>query len=135
MEAATTAERALSVPPKLKAKASNSIFAFPGNGRTSAARRYRDLIVGWLNEIGVTEAKLSDGAKLQLRTCAMLAVQLEQDQARALNGAEIDPLQIVRQANLLNRMLWALNLTPRKRQDLGPTDPLDYADAIKAGAK
>jgi hypothetical protein len=135
MEAATTAERAVSVPPKLKAKATNSIFAFPGNGRTSAARRYRDLVVGWLGELGVTEDKLSDGAKLQLRTCAMLAVQLEQDQARALKGEEIDPLQIVRQANLINRLLWTLGLVPRKRADLGPTDPLHYAEQIRTGAK
>jgi hypothetical protein len=75
MDHARTPERAATdAPPKLKAKVSNSIFAFPGNGRTAAAKRYRDLVAGMLEDMAAAEQDLADSEKLQLRNTALLAV-------------------------------------------------------------
>jgi hypothetical protein len=122
MEAVVMAERI--APPKLRAKASNSLFAFPGRGTSSSARRYRDLVVGLLKDMGVAEGELTESLKLQIRNTALLAVQIELTQAEAMSGKPVDLLALVRQQNSLARQLWQLGLGRRRRQGLG--NPLDY---------
>jgi hypothetical protein len=135
MDHVSTTERAAKdAPPKLKAKASNSIFSFPGNGRSAGARRFRDLLVGMLRDLGLTESQLADSLKMQLRSAALTAVQIEGLQARAMKGEAIDVWSLVRQQNLLNRMLWQIGLGRRRRTTLTPEAPLDYAARQKEQA-
>jgi hypothetical protein len=61
--------------PVAKAKTSNSIYLLPGvDGRSAIARRFRDLIRGWLDELALTERDLTNTQRLQLRHTALLAV-------------------------------------------------------------
>lgn len=131
MDCASHVERARTDARKLKAKASNSIFAFPGNGRTAAARRYRDLVAGMLKDLAVAEQDLGDSAKLQLRNTALLAVTIEQAQADAMRGKPVDMIWLLRAHGVLGRKLWALGLGKRRRKTLTPEDALDVAQRLQ----
>ena len=127
MEHALTGDSAsYDASPKLKAKASNSIFAFPGSGRSAAARRYRDVVGGLLKDLALAERDLSNALALQIRNAAMLVVQIEQGQAEAARGKPVDMLALIRMQNSLARALWALGLGRRRRQDLGQPDLKSY---------
>jgi hypothetical protein len=121
--------------PAARAKISNDLFTLPGHdGRSATARRYRDVVRGMLLDLNVDQDDLSSTAKMQVRTAASLAVQIEQSQTQALNGKDVDLFHLVRMQNSLARTLWMLGIGKRKRPDLGQ-NPLDYAEAFKAGAK
>ncbi len=110
----------------LRARATNSIFAFPGNGRTAEARRFKDVLGGLLRDLGKSEADLSDTMKVQLRNTALLTVQVEQLHERVMAGEPADVIDLlVRQQGLLNRMHWMLGLSRRKRNTLTPEDAAD----------
>jgi hypothetical protein len=115
-------------PYTLKAKSSNNWLALEGvDNRTVFARRFRDLVEGMSRDLGIAEIDLGDSLKLQIRNAALLGVQFEQAQARALRGEPVEMLAIIRMQNSLARALWALGLGKRRRKTLTPEDPLDYA--------
>jgi hypothetical protein len=59
------------------AKTSNSIFLLPCvDGHSPTARRFRDLIRGWLDDLGLAERDLTNTQRLQLKHAALLAVRL-----------------------------------------------------------
>jgi hypothetical protein len=130
MDATVMVERAPTAP-KLKAKASNSIFAFPGRGTSTPARRFRDLVAGMLADLGVAEGDLAESTKLQIRNAALTAVQVELAQAEAMSGKAVDTLALIRMQNTLARALWMLGLSKRRRSTLEPGDPISYAKTFR----
>jgi hypothetical protein len=124
--------------PAARAKVSNNLYALPGfDGRSSIARRYRDVVRGLLADLGIGERELSEASKLQLRMAGLLQVRVERLQQRALSGEASFDLEfnLTRAQNGLARALRSLGLGHRrKRQTLSPEDPLTYAARLKAGA-
>jgi hypothetical protein len=78
------------------------------------ARVDKDAVRGMLRDLGVEQHKLTDTTKLQIRTAASLAVQVEQAQARALKGERVDLFHFVRMQNSLSRTLWAARGLPQE---------------------
>jgi hypothetical protein len=101
--------------PAARAKISNDLYRLDGfDGRSSVARRYRDVVRGLLADMGADEDQLTATAKVQVRTPGLLAIQVERLQHRALSGETIDGLDLTRKQNTLNRLLWALGIGRRK---------------------
>jgi hypothetical protein len=118
--------------PAASAKISNDLFTLPGHdGRSATARRYRDVVRGMLRDLGRDQHELPNAAKLQVRIAASTAVQIEHAQAHALHGQPVDQFNLIRMQNTLSRMLWALGLGKRRRQDLGQPDLAGYLAADK----
>jgi hypothetical protein len=125
------------IPAKHKTRAGNNWLKIDGvDSRTAFARRFRDVAVGLLRDLGITEAQLSDTQKIQVRNAALLTAEIEQMHAKILkgDGSPFEIEMLIRQQGLLNRLHWGLGLAPRKRQDIGP-NPLAYAEQFKVGAK
>jgi hypothetical protein len=111
-------------------KPRSSFISYPGNGNTPAARRFRDLLKGFVSDMGLTEKELTPTQKMQLRHAALIAVQIETLQAKLANGEHLGSKptrnQIALQ-NSLDRKLWCLGIGKRRRQDF-EVDALDYAE-------
>jgi hypothetical protein len=123
-----------------RSKLSNNLFHLPGfHGKSEVGRRYRDLVRGFLADMGLDEAAdLADTLKLQIRNTAMLALNAERLQARAAQGEAVDLLALIRMQNSLARALnnmWALSVGKRKGQTFTPDDALDYAKSHKGGRR
>jgi hypothetical protein len=122
--------------PSARAKISNDLFALPGHdGRSALARRYRDLVRGILDDMGLAPGDPPPPSTREtIRTLALLQLRLDKMQARSLArdvGSKTE-LSIVRTTNTITRLRWALGIGRRKRQDLGP---IDYAETFKVGAE
>ena len=84
-----------------------------GNGNSPWARRYKDLCLLHIDDLGgpdaVTEAQIS-----LVRRCSAIEVQLESLEGLMSRGAEIDLDVFARVSGTLSRMLRALGLERRK---------------------
>ena len=108
--------------PALRARITNHRDLLPGlDGRTSAARRFRDLVSSYVADMGgldcCSEIKLG-----LLRRLAAVTVQAELLEARMVNGEQIDVGQLctlasttVRIASRLGLERQAKNVTPSVR--------------------
>ena len=80
-----------------------------GDGNSAWSRRYRDLIVGHLSDLGgraaMTEAKIS-----LIKRASAIELELEQAEGRLSMGVEIDLDQYVRAAGHLRRLLETLGI-------------------------
>jgi hypothetical protein len=123
-------------PSTLNTKACNDWLALDGvDNRTGFARRFRDLAVRLVRDLGLDDLDaVGDSIKLQIRSAALLAVQVEQLQAQTARGDDVDLSLLVKMQNSLARSLWALGLGKRKRQDLTPADALQAAARHQGGA-
>jgi hypothetical protein len=111
--------------PYARARYSNDLLVLPGcDGRSARARRYRDIVRGLLEDLGVTEADLTATQRVQVRRAATLAVDIEQGEGTLPRDEPI------RMEGHLERKLWALGLSRRKRPDLGP-DLTRYLREVK----
>lgn len=76
----------------------------PFDGRSRAAKRYRELIDEFVIELGghqvMTEARLA-----MVRQLACVVIQAEGMQASVLRGETVDAEQLVRVANLQTRLM------------------------------
>jgi hypothetical protein len=89
------------------------------DGRSSAARRYRDLVAGYLVDLGGTE-RCSDIKLGLLRRLAAVTVQAEVLEARMINGESVDVSALCTLASTTVRLAQRLGIerTPR---DITPT--------------
>ena len=96
------------------------------DGRTAAARRYRDLTMSFADELGGV-ASLTEAQRALVRQAAAMIVQSENLQGQVLRREFVDTEQLTRLANAATRILSRLAL---KRQRRAKTPSLaDYAAA------
>jgi hypothetical protein len=89
------------------------------NGRTAAARRYRDAVDALCAEVGQPLAEMTESRRATLRMAAAFVVAAEDQQATLAQGQPVDQEQLVRQANTLQRLLCELGLA-RASDDRSP---------------
>lgn len=65
------------------------------DGRTVAARRFRDLIVSLAADLGGLDA-LNEGERALIRNAAAMVVRSEDLQAATLRGEAVDPSDLIR---------------------------------------
>jgi len=112
--------------PSHRSKTDNDLFNLPAgiDGRSSTARRFKDVLRGFVAELGGQD-KLDATRRLQVRNAAMLAVKVEQLTEASLT-CNVDQLALVRQTNNLRRMLRDLGIAVSRPRRAAP-DPLSYA--------
>ena len=97
-------------PLTVRSALTNDPLALRGvDGRSMAARRYRDVAIALADELGGQD-KLSEPAKILVRQAAALTVQVEGLQSKIVAGEEVDTEQLVRLSNVLGRTLQRLGL-------------------------
>jgi hypothetical protein len=102
LDATTFVER----PRRTRAALSNGSLLPPGvDGRSSSARRWKDLVEEFSQELG---GELSAAEVILVKQCALVALRVEQLQADAVSGAEINDSDIVRYSNATARLFTAL---------------------------
>jgi hypothetical protein len=87
------------------------------DGRSTEARRYRDLCFSFADDCGGAAA-LTEAQRALVRQAAALSVQSEKLQAAMIRGEAIDDEQMTRVANSLSRILSRLG---RKRAQAKPS--------------
>src|SRR5262245_6677374 len=95
-----------------------------GDPNSAWSRRYRDLVVRHISDLGGREM-LSEAQLSLVRRAAALACELEQMEARMSQGEAVNLDSFGRAASHLRRLLEAVGLQRRAR-DVTP-DPLTYA--------
>jgi hypothetical protein len=101
--------------PALRARVTNHKDLLPGlDGRTGAARRFRDLVNGYIADMGgldrCSEIKLG-----LVRRLAAITVQAEMLEARMVNGEGIDIATLCTLASTTVRLSQRLGLERRAR--------------------
>ena len=94
------------------------------DGRSSAARRFRDLVSAFITDMGGAD-QCSDIKLGLLRRLAAVTVQSELIEARMINGEAVDIGTLCTLASTTVRLSQRLGLERRTR-DITP-DPLTYA--------
>ena len=89
------------------------------DGRTVAARRFRDLVASFSESLG-GEAALSEADKALVRHAAGLAVKAERMQAAIVAGEDVDLEGWTRLSNCLLRTFGQLRIK-RERRDATPS--------------
>lgn len=84
------------------------------DGRTVAARRFRDIVTGIEREIGST---LTEIERSTVREMAMLMLRADQLQAAVVRGESINDDALIRLAGQIRRQRDALDRLKSKRQD------------------
>jgi hypothetical protein len=79
------------------------------DGRTMAARRYRDTCLALIDDLGGQD-KLNEPSKILVRQAAALSVAVESMQSKIVSGEDVDLEQMTRLSNVLGRTLQRLGL-------------------------
>jgi hypothetical protein len=90
-----------------------------GDGNSAWSRRYRDLILGHINDLG-GEAALSQSQISLIRRASAIELELEQMEGRLSEGGTVDIEKFSRAASHLRRLLESLGLERRAR-DITPS--------------
>jgi hypothetical protein len=112
--------------PELRSRITNHRDLLPGvNGRSAAARRFRDLVSCYIADLGgldrCSEIKLG-----LLRRLAAATVQAELLEARMVNGEKVDVTQLCTLASTTLRIAWRLGLERVPRTVGAPTQLGEY---------
>lgn len=129
-EARATAAGVAAGLPTYCAQATNDPTAFLGDvdGRSREARRFRDVSVGLVQQLGGTD--MISAAELHLiRRAAALIVHAELLETRMANGGSLALDEHTKLANTLRRLLLSLGLRPRPK----PVETLDELVQRKYG--
>jgi hypothetical protein len=132
LDTATTAKR----PPTVRSALTNNQLALRGidgrriDGRSMAARRYRDVVISLTDELG-GEAVMTEPARILVRHAAALTVQAEALHARIVAGEAVDDEQMTRLSNALGRTLQRLGI---KRQPARTKTMAEIAAERRAAA-
>ena len=89
------------------------------DGRSAAARRFRDLTVSLSDDLGGFE-NLREGERAMVRSAAGLMLRLEQQQAALAAGQDVDPDLLIRLNSEARRALGMI----RRRERPQPTSTL-----------
>ena len=108
----TVAER----PANIRSRVSNGSKMLAGvDGRTAAARRYRDLVADLAADLGGLET-LRQSDRALVRQAAAMTMRSEGMQAALLNGEAVDDEEQTRLENALTRTMAAISRKRRGRQ-------------------
>lgn len=80
------------------------------DGRSKAARRFRDLVNSYCEAIGTEISRMPESQRTIVRQAAGVSLQCETMQTAIVNGHDVDVEQMVRLSNLLARLLRALGI-------------------------
>jgi hypothetical protein len=95
-----------------RSRLTNGSVALAGvDGRTAQARRFRDLLDGFLREAGDT----SEFAQSLARRAAALSIFLEGEEAKLVSGQPVDIGGMTTAANALRRLLADLGIKREAR--------------------
>jgi hypothetical protein len=120
----TTAERS----PTVRSRITNGKDLLANvDGRSAAARRYRDLALSLADDLGGA-ASLTEAQSALVRQAAAIIVQSERLQSGVLRGELVDSEQLVRLCNAATRILSRLGIKKRAVQ------PPSRLDAMLNGA-
>jgi hypothetical protein len=126
MESDSPLDRPLNGPsiepraPALRARITNHKDLLPGlDGRTSTARRFRDLVGSYISDMGGLD-RCSEIRLGLLRRLAAATVQAELLEARMVNGEQIDVGQLCTLASTTVRIASRLGLE-RRAKNVTPT--------------
>jgi hypothetical protein len=107
-------------PPATRARVTNHKALLPNlDGRSSSARRYRDLVNSYIADMGGLD-QCSDIKLGLLRRLAAVTVQSELIEARMINGEAVDIGTLCTLASTTVRLSQRLGLE-RVAKDVGPT--------------
>jgi len=118
----TSANRTLrdTRPPRIRSAVTNGRRLFvDGDGNSPWSRRYRDLILGHINDLGGPDV-LSQSQISLVKRASAIECELEQQEGRLSRGEVVDLDRFTRAASHLRRMLETLGLERRAR-DVTPT--------------
>jgi hypothetical protein len=102
-------------PKRIRSAVSNGRRLFvDGNGNTAWSRRYRDLIVGHVSDLGGRDM-LSEAQLSLIKRASTLELELEQAEGRLSKGEQIDLDCYGRAASHLRRILESLGLERKPR--------------------
>jgi len=114
-------------PKRIRSAVSNGRRLFvDGDGNSAWSRRYRDLIVGHVSDLGGRDM-LSEAQLSLIKRASTLELELEQAEGRLSKGEQIDLDCYGRAASHLRRILESLGLE-RKPRDVG----LSLGDLLRA---
>jgi hypothetical protein len=107
-------------PLTVRSSVTNDPLSIRGvDGRTDEARRFRDLVIAFVDDLGGVE-QASEADKALARQAAAAVVASEKVQARIIAGDTVDLEQATRFANIAGRHLSALR-TRHKPAKTGPS--------------
>jgi len=102
--------------PSTRSRVTNGSSLFTGDvdGRTAAAKRFRDVLAEIVSDLGGADL-LSEGQRQLARRAAMMSVEAERQEAEAVAGGKLDPDSFGALADRLGRVFNRLGLkrTPR----------------------
>ena len=113
--------RAASVdrPTRLRSKVTNGSKMVLGlDGRSAEARRFRDLVISYADDLGGPD-RITQAQRTLITQAATLTVQAERIQASVLKGENVNTNQLTRLSNSVVRILSRLGIR-RERRDEGP---------------
>lgn len=96
----------------------SAIFLEAIDGRSRNARRFRDVLAEIASDLGGA-ACLSEGQRQLARRCALLAVECERIEARAISGGRIDLDEYGKLVDRIGRAFVRLGIR-RKQRDVTP---------------
>jgi hypothetical protein len=120
--------------PTTRSKISNGTRLLENvDGRSSSARRFRDLVQAFEGEIGGTLTEVEKGL---VRQAAGLQLRAEQMQADIVNGKPVDSDALIRVSSTSKRILESIGARATKRKPATPTlqDHLRQRAAERADA-
>ena len=122
-------------PSKLRSAVSNGRRAFvaDGDGRTSWMRRWRDLCLAHLNDLG-GEKHVSAAQVALVRRAATLEIELERQEAALSAGGRIDLDAFNRASGGLRRILESLGIERRPRDVTPTSDVLNHFSRRRKGS-
>jgi len=105
--------------PAVRSAITNGTRVLDGvDGRSTSARRFRDLIVAFSDDMGGGE--LSEAERSTVRQAAAITLQQEAMQAAIVRGESIDTEQLTRLSNVAVRLLATLGRKQRNKSVDGP---------------
>lgn len=122
---------------KARSKLGNGSALFPKDvdGRSSMARRMRDLIEDYSDQVG---GEPSPAMMAVIRNAATLSALLEESQANIILGKDIDDELFLKRCAMLSRLLGQLGLK-RLAKDISPkaqgTEINGHAAAVRGGGQ
>jgi hypothetical protein len=107
-------------PKRIRSAVSNGRRLFVnGDGNSAWSRRYRDLIVGHISDMGGRDM-LSEAQLSLIKRASAIELELEQMEGRLSKGEQVDLDTFTRAASHLRRLLETLGLR-RQARDVTPS--------------
>jgi hypothetical protein len=116
-------------PKRTRSAVSNGRRMFvDGHGNSAWSRRYRDLIVGHVSDLGGRDG-LSEAQLSLIKRASTLELELEQAEGRLSMGEPIDLDLYIRGTGSLRRILETLGLE-RQARDVTPPSVAEYLEHV-----